>query len=227
MNIQNNIIKLVIGVIVFIAVYILLLMLITNFGITKEQIKNYVDGFGAFGIIFLFIIMALSVMSPFPDSPAAIAAIFLYGSVFGGVIILFGSLLGAVLDFLIIRKLGRKYFYKHAPYVMENVNRIAKKFGFEAMVFFRIFPTVTFDIASYAAALTKVKLYLFILASFIGLFPLALTYSIIGIGLESDNMKVLISSISLGILFLSVVIFISRYFGKKLKLNELEDDIIK
>lgn len=227
MNIQNKfIIKLILGVLAFLAVYFIALMIFSKYGISREDIRNFVIGLGSLGVVAIIILMALSVMSPFPDSPTAIIAVVIYGPILGPIFILCGSMLGAVLDFIIARKLGRKFISKRWPDLISIINKFAKRFGFESMVFFRIFPTVTFDIVSYTAALTHVKFKTFCLATFLGLLPLTITYGIVGTGLESDDGRKIVLSLILGLGLISVVILMSKYFGDKLQLNALEDESI-
>ena len=221
---DKAILKFILSLIFFVLIYAILLALYAKLGITKEQLRNFSEGLGFLGVVFLILFMALSVMSPFPDTPTAVTAIFIYGSGTGFFIVMLGSLLGAVLDFIIVRKLGRKYVNKHAPYVMENVNRLTRKFGFETMVFLRIFPTVTIDIASYTAALTKVKLEMFVVATILGLIPISLTYAIVGIGIESQDWKLIFATLLMGLILLLCIFLISRYYGKKLGINKLEDE---
>jgi uncharacterized membrane protein YdjX (TVP38/TMEM64 family) len=214
------------GILSFIALYLVVLMILSKYGISVSDIKTFVEGLGTLGYLALVLLMAFSVMSPFPDTPTALVANVLYGPIIGFFIVLVGSLLGALLDFIIVRKLGRKFFIKRYPSFVQSINKVAQRFGFESMVFFRIFPTVTFDIVSYTAALTKVKFSRFAVATLLGLLPLAITYSIVGRGLETQDGYAIMLSIILGLGLISSVILFSKYFGEKLNLNALEDETI-
>ena len=215
--------KFIVSIISFIIFYLILLFIFSKLGITPYNIKSFADLIGPVGIILVFLIMVFSVMSPFPDSPAALAAIILYGPFIGFLIILIGSFCGAILDFFIARKIGRKFFLSRYPIAMETINALTKKYGFEVFIFLRIFPIITLDIVSYGAAMTKIKFPIFALSTLLGLFPLALTYSIVGIGFENGDSRKIYLSIVFGFLILLIAIALANLYKKELKENSLEE----
>lgn len=215
--------KITLGLVVAILFYVFILLLLSKIGITAQDIKSFVAGFGVFGIVVLIILMMLSVMSPVPDTPMAIISVVTYGSIGGFVIFMIGAFLGACADFIIFRRLGRKFFERQFPNFLSYINTGAKHVGFQSLVFFRIFPTVTFDIVSYTAAVTRVKFPQFALASSIGLLPAAITYALLGCAIEQGGLLALIYTIIIGFVVISAVVIFSKFYDHKLKLNDLED----
>lgn len=210
------------GLFLSLFVIVLFFIIFQKLGFSFNGIREQIISYGNLGIIILIFLMVLSVMSPLPDTPIAITSTIVFGPIIGFLIIFTGGLIGAILDFLIIRKLGREYITKRFPNAMFNINNSAAKFGFEAMVLFRIFPTVTFDIASYTAALTKVRLKTFVFASAIGLIAPAISYAILGEGINSGKIENMIFSIFLGLAVVGIVIILTRFVFNGWNINKLD-----
>lgn len=211
------------GLLVSLIFIVICVAIFNYYGLSIDGLRNSVRSYGNWGIIVLTVLMILSVMSPLPDTPTSIISTVVYGPIIGGLIIFIGGSLGAIFDFIIIRALGREYISEKFPKTMAIINGFAKKFGFEAMVFFRIFPTVTFDIASYTSALTKVKFLTFALATIIGMIAPTITYSLIGEGINSGQTDQLILSVVLGLFIVAGVLLITKVFFKGWEINSLDE----
>lgn len=116
--------------------------------------------------------MAIAILfSPLPSAPIAIAAGAAYGHYWGALYILIGSLCGATGAFFIARYLAFDFVQKiaknHLPEkVFHSQNTLM---GFVLIT--RLMPFLSFDIISYAAGLTKLMFWRFLLATFLGILP--------------------------------------------------------
>ncbi len=214
----------IVALLITISTIIIILYVLNLYGITTEKIKVFAESFGVMSIFVLIILMMLSVMSPLPDTPVAVAAILIYGPGGGFLIAYTGTILGAITNFYIARRLGREYFERKLPSIIEISNNFAKKYGFEVIVFLRIFPSVTFDIAAYSAALTKIKTRIFIYATMVGAVIPAVNYIIISSGIASGNIYQIMGALLISSIFLLSLRLIMKYalHGKQLDLMEKE-----
>lgn len=112
-----------------------------------------------------------------PVTPLLVAGALVFGAWLGGLYSLVGSLLAAVLSYLLARWLGREFI---AQLLGEErvlmIDRTLDRHGFWPLVAIRYVP-VPFIIINYAAALTGVPLARFTLASALGLTPAILLFS--------------------------------------------------
>jgi uncharacterized membrane protein YdjX (TVP38/TMEM64 family) len=85
-------------------------------------------------------------------------------------------------DFVLVRALGRDAFAARFPHVARPMDALAERLGFTLLVLLRMIPTVTFDLLSYAAAVTHVSTHRFALATLLGLLPGPLIAAAVGGG---------------------------------------------
>ncbi len=132
--------------------------------------------------IYSILMIGSIIISPIPSSPLAIFA----GSIFGPwnalIYTLLSATAGAVIAFSISRFFLRDYLKKH----IENTSFYKKIEGknnlnIAYIVFLsRLMPQVSFDIVSYAAGLTGLNIFLFTLATFLGMIPIVVFLSFFG-----------------------------------------------
>lgn len=137
-----------------------------------QLILAYLHSLDTFGPVMIVIMLTVAIMvSPLPSAPIAIAAGAAYGHIWGTLYVLLGSLCGAVGAFMIARYFGyeavRQYADKHLPkrfYDSQNT-----LMGLVLVT--RLMPFLSFDVISYAAGLTPLMFWRFVLATFIGIAP--------------------------------------------------------
>jgi uncharacterized membrane protein YdjX (TVP38/TMEM64 family) len=147
-----------------------------------NAIISFVNSFGTFSyIIFILLVIIEVIFAPIPPLVLYVAAGFLFGSFFGGVLVLFGNIIGAVIDFLLARKLGRKFVEKRVnKKIREEFDKFSKKYGGFAIFFLRLNPFTSSDLFSYLAGLSKMKLTIFLAGTTIGLIPLIFAQTYFG-----------------------------------------------
>jgi uncharacterized membrane protein YdjX (TVP38/TMEM64 family) len=138
----------------------------------SERLHGVIKGAGALGplLIIGFFIIAV-VINPLPSAPIALAAGFAYGHTWGTLYVVIGSVSGAFIAFLIARLLGHDLLYRWFGEKLK-VGLLGSQLGLMGMiVVFRLLPFISFDIVSYAAGLTNITWWRFLLATTVGIIP--------------------------------------------------------
>lgn len=137
-----------------------------------ELLRTEIERLGNWGPVALMLVMATAiVINPIPSAPIALAAGALYGHSWGTLYVVMGAGSGAMIAFLIARLVGRDllkrlFGERIAPAWIGSQNVMM------GMVFIsRLLPFISFDLVSYGAGLTPLKLWRFALATFGGLIP--------------------------------------------------------
>jgi uncharacterized membrane protein YdjX (TVP38/TMEM64 family) len=124
--------------------------------------------------------MILAVMSPVPDFVVSVAGGYLFGPFWGTVLALIGHAAGTSYNFFLARKLGRHYLSARFPHLIRQIDAFTDKVGWQAIALIRIVPSVSFDLAGYAAGISKLKYSTFIAASLLGTAPMAIMQNFLG-----------------------------------------------
>jgi uncharacterized membrane protein YdjX (TVP38/TMEM64 family) len=178
--------KLVVGVVALVLLIVGYFVL-HHFGyldiLTSEQrLQKNVASLGAWGILVLIASMAVAiVMSPIPSGPIAMVAGAVFGPLWGGIYTVIGAVLGAAIAFGLARWLGYdfvcRWLEQRLSYLMQkrSQNRLM------GIVFLsRLVPFISFDAVSYAAGLTPLSFWRFILATFAGVVPISFLLTFFG-----------------------------------------------
>lgn len=140
--------------------------------LSAEQLERLVARAGIWGPAAVIGLMTLAVvMSPIPSAPIALAAGAGYGHLWGTVYVLLGAELGALIAFGIGRALGREPLQRWFGDRLDS-GLIGSQNALTATVFLsRLMPFVSFDLISYAAGLSCLRLWRFALATLAGIIP--------------------------------------------------------
>ena len=159
-----------------------------------ENIRQLSDQLGALGPLLIISLMTLAiVMSPIPSAPIALASGAAYGHIWGAVYVVVGSVLGACVAFSISRMLGRDFVA--GKFDRQENSGLLERFAnsqnaLTAIVFTtRLMPFLSFDVISYAAGLTPLKAWRFVLATFVGVMPASFLLAHYGGELISTEFK--------------------------------------
>lgn len=140
--------------------------------INRETIENWIEKAGPWGPILIIVLMTVSIVaSPFPSAPVALVGGAAYGHFAGAIFIAIGSELGALTAFLIARYLGRDYIERWLG-DKSNFGLLGSQNLLMLTVFgSRLLPFVSFDAMSYAAGLSRLHLWRFLVATLAGILP--------------------------------------------------------
>lgn len=147
-----------------------------------EAIKAYILSFGILAPLVSFALMVFqSIVAPLPAFLITFANAALFGWVYGALLSWSSAMVGALLCFYIATFFGREVVEKlTSKMALENVDAFFEKHGVYAILIARLLPFVSFDIVSYAAGLTKMRLRSFVVATGLGQLPATLVYSYAG-----------------------------------------------
>jgi uncharacterized membrane protein YdjX (TVP38/TMEM64 family) len=127
---------------------------------------------GAWGPIAIIGLMTLAVVaSPIPSAPIALTAGVAYGHTWGTIYVLIGAEMGALIAFGIARFLGyeaiQRWFGDRLAFRHPRSQHALMGIVFVS----RLMPFLSFDLISYAAGLTPLKLWRFAIATLAGIVP--------------------------------------------------------
>ncbi|HEV3036628.1 MAG TPA: TVP38/TMEM64 family protein [Candidatus Angelobacter sp.] len=148
---------------------------------------QWVQAFGGAGVAIYGLFYVAGVVLFFPGIILTAGAGLLYGVVLGTLIVSPASVLGSTLAFLIARYVARDWVSrKLAKYPnFEAIDRAIEKNGFKMILLLRLQPLLPFNILNYALGLTRIRLWDYVAASFIGMFPATVLYVYFGSVLHS------------------------------------------
>lgn len=146
-----------------------------------DNIQQWLNDAGTLApLLYIGIMMAAVVISPIPSLPLDITAGAFFGPILGTVYSVIGALAGAVLSFLIARRLGRESIEMFLGGHINFCSRCSDKLLTRIVFFSRLLPVISFDVISYGAGLTKMSLKKFSLATLLGMIPLTFVYNYSG-----------------------------------------------
>jgi len=144
-----------------------------------HEVGDYLLGFGVWAPIASLLLMVLqAVAAPIPAIFVAFANGLAFGVVGGGVLTVAGQTLAAGLCFGISRALGRGPVEALAGrFGLAAADTWFSRWGARGVLLLRLVPGVSFDVISFGAGLTSIRLGPFLLATAIGAAPQAFLYA--------------------------------------------------
>lgn len=145
-------------------------------------LKDYILSFGAWAPIVSALLMILqALVAPLPAFVLSFANGLAFGTFLGGMLSLVSASLAAAVSFWIARILGRgpvEALVGRAH--LGAADRWFLRWGAYAILVARLVPVVSFDIISYAAGLTRMGFWWFMLATMVGMAPATFLYAYLG-----------------------------------------------
>lgn len=173
------------GVLVAAPVWLPAVMEVGRLSLDPSRVAGFAADLGPAGPLAVVGLLALAVVvSPIPSGPIALAAGALYGPVWGTVLVVAGAEAGAVIAFSAARYLGYDALRRSSHPVLVFVTKPRSQWSLMAVVFAsRLVPFLSFDAVSYAAGLTCLAFWRFVLATLVGVIPVAVAFVAMGHGL--------------------------------------------
>ena len=203
---------------IFIAIISLYLVLrqteVLAFLENAANIKPWIEKQGPMGpLLIIGLIMVAIIMSPIPSAPIALASGAIYGHILGTIYIVVGSVLGATAAFYIARTAGIDVTHRW----------LGKRYGknlsgsqnmLMAIIFIsRLLPFISFDMISYAAGVTSLSFWRFIIATLAGIVPASFLLAHFGSELASaESQRIGLTILLLGAI--SFFIFVVKRLSK-------------
>jgi uncharacterized membrane protein YdjX (TVP38/TMEM64 family) len=140
--------------------------------IDREALEAVVAEAGPAGPILVVGLMMLAVVaSPIPSAPVALASGAAYGHVWGTVWVVIGAELGALVAFGLARVLGFDIIRRWTGPGIDRGLAGSQNALTAVVLLSRLLPFVSFDAVSYAAGLSRLRLWRFSLATLAGIVP--------------------------------------------------------
>lgn len=189
---------------------------------TPDRIELFVSRFGSLAPLAYIALLAVSiVISQIPNIPLAVAAGMLFGTFWGGIYTIIGGMLGATACFSIARSLGLTFLKKifgKIPCFSEH----CKESHLAVLIFVsRLIPFFSFDLISYCAGLTNIRMKTFLVASLFGMIPMTFLYTHLGgVIMDHTSLALILNGLVL------VVFLIAPLLAKKYNLFGLNRYIV-
>lgn len=138
----------------------------------RDTLEALVAQAGMWGPLLIISLMTLAVVaSPLPSAPIAMVAGAAYGHLWGTVQVVLGAELGALIAFGLARVLGRDAVRRLLG-ERADAGLLGSQNALMATVFAsRLMPFISFDMMSYAAGLSSLRVWRFAVATLAGIVP--------------------------------------------------------
>ena len=136
-------------------------------------VREHLRGFGPWAPIVAFTLIQIqALVAPLPSFPVIYANGLLFGTLWGGLLSWVSVLVSAALCFGLARCWGRPVVERLAsPRALRRADALFARHGALAVLLARLLPLTAFDLLSYAAGLTRMRLAPFLGATAIGMTP--------------------------------------------------------
>jgi uncharacterized membrane protein YdjX (TVP38/TMEM64 family) len=136
----------------------------------RERLQEAVRSTGSLApAAFVLLLVVQAVLAPLPAPALAAAGGYLFGTAEGFILTWLGALLGGVLCFVLSRILGRRFVERSTR--LRGLDRYVEEHGAIVVFIFRLIPLISFDVISYAAGLTDLSFWRFLVATALGMAP--------------------------------------------------------
>lgn len=145
------------------------------------RIESLLADIGPLAPLFYMALMAATaVLIPIPGPPLFVIAGALFGPVMGTVYAVAGSVAGAMVAFAVARFLGREFVESLVGRRVVICCECSEGLLTKVIFFSRLLPLISFDVVSYGAGLTRMRLRNFALATLLGSIPTTFVYHSFG-----------------------------------------------
>ncbi|AEM72898.1 TVP38/TMEM64 family protein [Caldicellulosiruptor acetigenus] len=150
--------------------------------LNPKYIKQYISHFGVWApLVFLILYSVKSFIIFIPAGVFMLAAGLSFGTLFGALILIVGTLLSSTIGFVFARYFGKDYVQKKLKNTkFSNVGKKIAQKGFLIILLLRLVPILPYDAINYICGLSKIRYRDFILATFIGTVPACFLYAYLG-----------------------------------------------
>lgn len=192
--------------------------------ISPEGIREWILSFGIFAPIIYVVLYTIRPLILFPASILSLAAGLAFGAIWGTIYTIIGATLGAIVSFLVAKKFGKNITNNKTPNVrMRKIQSQMEENGFFYVLLLRLIPLFNFDLISYLAGLSKVKLSHFVLATVVGIIPGTFAYNFLGSSFVGDNKSIIIIAVVVFVLISVLPLIFSKKVRSKLGFAKTEE----
>lgn len=182
--------------------------------IEPVQIKEWILSFGLWAPLLYIALYSVRPLVLFPASILSIAGGLAFGPYFGTVYTMIGATAGAILAYLAAGKLKIDLFKTKENDKAAALQRQLEQNGFLYVLILRLIPLFHFDLISYSAGVSKVKLIPFASATFIGIIPGTFAFTFLGSSLAAGDTAIIVAACMIFLLLLIVPLFFKKQLKK-------------
>src|SRR3989304_6047873 len=186
-------------------------------------LESWLAGAGVMAPLLFIGIYAISTVLLMPGSVLTIAGGVLFGPVWGTFYNLTGATIGATMAFLIARYLASDLVSRKIGGRLKQLVEGVEAEGWRFVAFVRLVPLFPFNLLNYMLGLTRIRLFHYVVTSFVCMLPGAIAYTYLGYAGRNAvaGGEGTIRNILLALGFIAVVAFmpgfIKRLSGRKKK----------
>ncbi len=206
--------------IVRITLFIFLVAGITTAIIYRKQFnivafENWLTNYGIIAPLLFIGIYAISTVLLLPGSVMTLAGGILFGPIWGTFYSLTGAAIGATIAFIIARYLASDWVSRKASGWLKQLIAGVETEGWRFVAFVRLMPLFPFNLLNYALGLTRIRLFHYVVTSYICMLPGAIAYTYIGYAGRSAVIGGgTIRNILLALGFFVMVAFLPRFIKR-------------
>ena len=199
---------------------VLVLILVAGIGaawlyrdhISVEALEQWLGQLGWVAPLVFIACYAIATVFFMPGTLFTLAGGVLFGPVFGTLYNLVGATLGATLAFLTARYLASDWATRHAGKRLQKLVEGVENEGWRFVAFVRLVPLFPFNLLNYALGLTRLRLPVYVITSFIFMAPGGAAYTYLGYaGREAvAGGEDVIRKILLAIAIIATIAFVSQ-----------------
>ena len=130
--------------------------------------------------LMFIVIYVISTILFLPGSVLTIAGGILFGPIWGTFYNLTGATIGATIAFLIARYLASDWVTRKSSGWLKQLIEGVEVEGWRFVAFVRLVPLFPFSLLNYALGLTRIRLFHYVVASYICMLPGAIAYTYLG-----------------------------------------------
>ncbi|MBG0739378.1 TVP38/TMEM64 family protein [Paeniglutamicibacter antarcticus] len=145
-----------------------------------EEIRSYFSATLWWGPAVFIMAYAALTLAPVPKNVLSVAAGLVFGLGGGVAVVYAGAMLGSVAAFWLGRWLGREAVERFTRTRVEKVDRLLRRRGLTAMIGVRLVPVLPFTAINYAAGLTSLGWWHYVLGTAIGILPGTVSFVALG-----------------------------------------------
>lgn len=155
-------------------------LIFLNFSEKTEILKHWVNKLGVWAPLAYLVGYILRPLVLFPAVPFAILGGVLFGSIWGTIYVLLGTMCSSVCEFLLVRYFIGEKTKKFLKEKTLMISQVVVKHGFLTVFLVRLVPNVAFDLQNCGLAFAPVKFKHYFYGTLLGCFPACIFYASLG-----------------------------------------------
>ncbi|MGZ8179675.1 TVP38/TMEM64 family protein [Williamsia sp. SKLECPSW1] len=198
------------GPIVLAVAFVAVLVVVVVVGLPGvDRFRAWSDSLGPWFVVVFFLAYALICVAPIPRTVFTLSSGVLFGPVTGLAVALGATMISAVLAFVLVRSVGREAVAPRLthPAVRAVDARLAHR-GWLAVGSLRLIAPVPFSVINYCAALSRVRLLPYTIATAVGVLPGTVSVVVLGSVLSGTahpaGLAISVAGVVLGVIGLGV-----------------------